>query len=280
MLISSEVVYQEVYKAVQAMNVSLPVDVAGRLKAAQQQAEGPAQAVLGQINENLLIAAREGIPFCQDTGMVWVHVSLGEEVQIRGLKETISRAVADAYREGYFRSSVVEDPLRERKNTGTNLPAVFHFDIVPGRTLEIYILAKGFGSENCSRVFMLKPTQGREAVIDSVCAVMKEARGVPCPPVVLGVGIGGTFDYAALLSKRALTRALDHPHPCPYYAQLESDLLEAVNALGIGPGGLGGGCTALAVKVESFSTHIAGLPVAVTVNCWADRRAKVLLSEI
>jgi len=277
--INPERVYQRVYDAVREMHLNLPPDVQACLVCAAQSETGQGKRVLECILRNLEEAVRHHIPLCQDTGMVWVYVLAGEDTGVRGLRETISRAVQDAYCDGYCRPSIVVDPLDGRKNTDTNLPAVFHFEIVPGSRLEIHILAKGFGSENCSRVFMLNPTQGREAVIDAVCQVMQNARGAPCPPVVLGVGIGGTLDYAAFLSKKALTRALNDHHASPYYAALEADLLQAVNALGIGAGGLGGRHTALAVKVEAYGTHMAGLPVAVTVNCWADRRAKIVMEQ-
>jgi len=271
----------EIYKALKAgimeTGVVLPEDVKRALHQAMEKETGPAEKVLRYIAQNLESAERENMPMCQDTGMVVAFVEMGDQVEIKDafVDDIIHDAIRDAYEEGFFRKSVVDDPLNGRKNTGNNLPAVIHHDLKKGRDLKISLMLKGFGSENCSRLTMLKPTAGREEVIESIAKIVVEAGGSPCPPTILGIGIGGTMDYAAKLSKKALTRELDDSHPDPYYARLEDDILKRVNELGIGGGGLGGDITTLAVKVEKFATHIAGLPVAVTVNCWADRKAIV-----
>jgi fumarate hydratase subunit alpha len=270
---------KEIYLALKAgikeTGVVLPGDVKGALHKAIKKETGPAGKVLKFITENLESAERENMPMCQDTGMVVVFVEMGDQVEIKDafIDDVIHEAIADAYEEGFFRKSVVEDPLNGRKNTGNNLPAVIHHELKKGSDLKISLMLKGFGSENCSRLAMLKPTDSREDVIESIAKIVVEAGGSPCPPTILGIGIGGTMDYAAKLSKKALIRELDDSHPDPYYAKLEDDILRRVNELGIGGGGLGGDITTLAVKVEKFPTHIAGLPVAVTVNCWADRKA-------
>lgn len=212
--------------------------------------------------------------------MVVGIIRIGDDVKIEGnLRKAIYDGIEQAYEEGYFRKSVVGDPLKDRKNTGTNLPPVLHYDLVEGDKLEINLLSKGFGSENCSQIRMMKPTSTRQQVIDAVCEIIQTAGGAPCPPTVLGIGIGGTMDYAARLSKEALIRNLDDSHPDPWYADLEKDILAAVNNLGIGAGGLGGIISCLAVKIREFPTHIAGMPLAVTVNCWAERKVKICLPE-
>ncbi|OGV69337.1 MAG: hypothetical protein A3K19_18785 [Lentisphaerae bacterium RIFOXYB12_FULL_65_16] len=275
--LQSSDVREALRQALLRMNVVLPEDVRRALRDAAARETGPARAVLQRILDNVEIAERRCLPMCQDTGMVVTFVELGQDVRVEGegLPALIDGAIADAYQDGYFRKSVVVDPLKDRKNTGTNLPAVVYWDVVTGDGLVISCLAKGFGSENYSRAYMLKPTEGRGAVIGAVVKAMREAGGNPCPPVILGVGIGGTMDWAARLSKQALLRELDDQHPDPYYAALERDILETVNGTGIGAGGLGGLTTALGVKIATYPTHIAGLPVAVSVNCWADRRAVV-----
>lgn len=278
-MITNDTIYRAVYDAVRKVNVILAPDVKEKIESAVERETGPGKTVVGRILENLEIAEKTNLPICQDTGMVLVFLEIGEELCPAGIKQSVSDAIADAYRDGFFRKSVVGDPLADRVNTGTNLPAIFYTDLVPGKGVKISLMTKGFGSENTSRLFMLKPTAGPDAVIDAICETMRIARGAPCPPVVLGVGIGGTSDYAAVLSKKALLRALDSPHPDPYYAKLEEDALNAVNKLGIGSGGFGGTVTALAVKIEKYPTHIAGLPVAVTVNCWADRKAEIILED-
>lgn len=278
-MLEPERISAAVYRAVLDMHVRLPRDVGTRLEECARTETGVGRRVLEHILRNVRLAGEQALPMCQDTGLMWVFLQVGEELSLHGLKGSVSQGIAEAYRDGYFRASIVQDPLSRRLNTGTNLPAVFHLDLVPGRKLQIDLLAKGFGSENCSRTAMLQPTAERAEVIEAICAVMRQARGAPCPPVVLGVGLGGTMDYAALLSKRALTRSLADHHPNPYYAELERDACAAINALGIGAGGLGGSCTALGVAIETCATHIAGMPLAVSVNCWADRRARIVLEE-
>ena len=271
--------HDRVYAAVREMNVRLPDDVARAIRQAAETETGPGAAVLRAILQNLETGAEARLPSCQDPGRGIGFAERGEDVPPANIRATLDAAVAKAYADGSFRPSVVEDPLANRTNTGTSLPLIYHWDVVPGRRLKIDLLAKGFGSENCSRTIMLKPTAGRQAVVEAVCATVRDAGGAPCPPVVLGVGIGSTLDGAARLSKKALTRRLDDRHPDTFYADLEADAIAAVNALGIGPGGLGGRHTALACKIETGATHIAGLPVAVSVNCWADRRACVVMED-
>lgn len=241
-------------------------------KAADEETSALGKQILGQLRENLEIAGTDMIPICQDTGMAVVFMKVGQDVHIEGgsLSDAINEGVRQGYVEGYLRKSVVKDPI-ERENTRDNTPAVIHYDIVPGDKLDITIAPKGFGSENMSRVFMLKPADGIEGVKDAVLTAVKDAGPNACPPMVVGVGIGGTFEKCALLAKKALTRDLDGERPSGYVRELEDELLEKINALGIGPGGLGGSKTALAVNVEAYPTHIAGLPVAVNICCHVNR---------
>ena len=241
-------------------------------KAADEETSALGKQILGQLRENLEIAGTDMIPICQDTGMAVVFMKVGQDVHIEGgsLTDAINEGVRQGYVEGYLRKSVVKDPI-ERENTRDNTPAVIHYDIVPGDKLDITIAPKGFGSENMSRVFMLKPADGIEGVKDAVLTAVKDAGPNACPPMVVGVGIGGTFDKCALLAKKALTRDLDGERPSGYVRELEDELLEKINALGIGPGGVGGSKTALAVNVEAYPTHIAGLPVAVNICCHVNR---------
>lgn len=241
-------------------------------KAADEETSALGKQILGQLRENLEIAGADMIPICQDTGMAVVFMKVGQDVHIEGgsLTDAINEGVRQGYVEGYLRKSVVKDPI-ERENTRDNTPAVIHYDIVPGDKLDITIAPKGFGSENMSRVFMLKPADGIEGVKDAVLTAVKDAGPNACPPMVVGVGIGGTFEKCAFLAKKALTRDLDGERPSGYVRELEDELLEKINALGIGPGGLGGSKTALAVNVETYPTHIAGLPVAVNICCHVNR---------
>lgn len=241
-------------------------------KAADEETSALGKQILGQLRENLEIAGADMIPICQDTGMAVIFMKVGQDVHIEGgsLTDAINAGVRQGYVEGYLRKSVVKDPI-ERENTRDNTPAVIHYDIVPGDKLDITIAPKGFGSENMSRVFMLKPADGIEGVKDAVLTAVKDAGPNACPPMVVGVGIGGTFEKCALLAKKALTRDLDGERPSGYVRELEDELLEKINALGIGPGGLGGSKTALAVNVETYPTHIAGLPVAVNICCHVNR---------
>lgn len=241
-------------------------------KAADEETSALGKQILGQLRENLEIAGADMIPICQDTGMAVVFMKVGQDVHIEGgsLTDAINAGVRQGYVDGYLRKSVVKDPI-ERENTKDNTPAVIHYDIVPGDKLDITIAPKGFGSENMSRVFMLKPADGIEGVKDAILTAVKDAGPNACPPMVVGVGIGGTFEKCVLLAKKALTRDLDGERPSGYVRELEDEMLEKINALGIGPGGLGGSKTALAVNVETYPTHIAGLPVAVNICCHVNR---------
>lgn len=234
--------------------------------------------ILEQLKENLMIAGEDKIPICQDTGMAVVFVKIGQEVSVEGgsLTDAINQGVREGYINGYLRKSVVRDPI-ERKNTRDNTPAVIHYDIVPGEGMEITVAPKGFGSENMSRVFMLKPADGIEGVKNAVLTAVKEAGPNACPPMVVGVGIGGTFEKCALMAKHALTREVDQHSDLSYIKELEIEMLEKINEMGIGPGGLGGTTTALGVNIEVYPTHIAGLPVAVNICCHVARHVKRIL---
>lgn len=230
--------------------------------------------VLNQLNENLDIAAKDMIPICQDTGMAVVFINVGQDVHFTGgnITDAINEGVRQGYVEGFLRKSVVNDPII-RENTKDNTPAVIHYNIVPGDKVDITVAPKGFGSENMSRVFMLKPADGIEGVKDAILTAVKDAGPNACPPMVIGVGIGGTFEKCALLAKKALTRNVEEESPVPYVRELEKEMLEKINKLGIGPGGLGGTQTALAINIETYPTHIAGLPVAVNMCCHVNRHA-------
>lgn len=230
--------------------------------------------VLNQLNENLDIAANDMIPICQDTGMAVVFINVGQDVHFTGgnITDAINEGVRQGYVEGFLRKSVVNDPII-RENTKDNTPAVIHYNIVPGDKVDITVAPKGFGSENMSRVFMLKPADGIEGVKDAILTAVKDAGPNACPPMVIGVGIGGTFEKCALLAKKALTRNVEEESPVSYVRELEKEMLEKINKLGIGPGGLGGTQTALAINIETYPTHIAGLPVAVNMCCHVNRHA-------
>ncbi len=230
--------------------------------------------VLCQLKENLSIAGSDTIPICQDTGMAVVFAEIGQDVHITGgtLTDAINEGVHKGYTEGFLRKSVVGDPL-ERVNTGDNTPAVIHYDIVPGDGLKLTLAPKGFGSENMSRIFMLKPAEGIEGVKNAVLTAVNDAGPNACPPMVVGVGIGGTFEKAAILSKKALLRPAGEHSDIPYVRELEEELLERINKTGIGPGGLGGRVTAMAVNVLTYPTHIAGLPVAINICCHVNRHS-------
>ena len=259
-------------------NNHLPQDVKDCIRCSyEKESWGQAREILERIMENYEIADREDCPVCQDTGVACVFVKLGQEVHIEGdLNEAIHEGVRRGYRDGYLRKSVVKDPL-DRVNTGDNTPAMIYFDIVPGDVCEITVAPKGFGSENMSQIKMLKPSDGEQGVKDFVVKVVEEAGPNPCPPIVVGVGVGGTFDKAAFLAKKALMRHAGEPNPNPYYAAMEQELLERINALGIGPQGFGGKTTALAVHIEQVPTPIAGLPVAVNINCHVTRHQTEVL---
>lgn len=228
--------------------------------------------ILNQLQDNLKIADEEKIPICQDTGMAVIFMEIGQEVHFEGgdLEDAIQEGIRLGYREGYLRKSVVKDPIF-RENTKDNTPGVIHYSIVPGDKVKITVAPKGFGSENMSRVFMLKPADGIEGVKNAILTAVKDAGPNACPPMVVGVGIGGTFEKCALLAKKALTRNVEERSEIPYVRELEEEMLVKINSLGIGPGGLGGTTTALAVNINTFPTHIAGLPVAVNICCHVNR---------
>jgi fumarate hydratase subunit alpha len=259
-------------------NNHLPQDVKDCIRCSyEKESWGQAREILERIMENYKIADDNDRPICQDTGVACVFITMGQDVHIDGdLNEAINEGVRQGYSEGYLRKSVVRDPL-DRVNTGDNTPAMIYYDLVPGDKLEITVAPKGFGSENMSQIKMLKPSDGEQGVKDFVVKVVEEAGPNPCPPIVVGVGVGGTFDKAAFLAKKALMRHAGEPNPNPYYAAMEQELLERINALGIGPQGFGGKTTALAVHIEQFPTHIAGLPVAVNINCHVTRHQTEVL---
>jgi len=259
-------------------NCILPTDISSRICESEQNEKWPvASGILERIHENFDIA-REGMrPICQDTGVACVFVEMGQEVHVNGnIADAINAGVSAGYTEGYLRKSVVRDPL-DRVNTGDNTPAMIYYDIVPGDGFKITVAPKGFGSENMSQIKMLKPSDGLQGVKDFIIKVVEDAGPNPCPPIVVGVGIGGTFDKAALLAKKALMRSTDVRNANPFYARLENEMLEKINSLGIGPQGLGGRTTALAVQIETMPTHIAGLPVAVNINCHVTRHMTEVL---
>ena len=254
-------------------NHYLAPDMLNVLNNARKNEKSPlGSQILEQLDENLKIAAEDMIPICQDTGMAVVFMEIGQDVHIEGenLEDAINEGVRRGYVDGYLRKSVVSDPII-RENTKDNTPAVIHYSIVPGENIKITLAPKGFGSENMSRVFMLKPADGIEGVKDAVITAVKDAGPNACPPMVVGVGIGGTFEKCAILAKKALARPADLSSHIPYVKDMEEELLEKINKLGIGPGGLGGTQTALAVNVETYPTHIAGLPVAVNICCHVNR---------
>ncbi|MDD6316616.1 MAG: fumarate hydratase [Clostridia bacterium] len=277
-----EINAQDVTAAVKRLcmeaNSYLPADVKNRIcDACQNEPWALARNILGIIRENYEIAEEKYVPICQDTGVACVFLEVGQDVHISGdLNAAIHEGVRQGYEEGCLRKSVVRDPL-DRVNTRDNTPAMIYYDIVPGDKLKITVAPKGFGSENMSQIKMLKPSDGLEGVKAYILKVVEEAGPNPCPPIVVGVGIGGTFDKAAYLAKKALMRSTDVRNADPFYAALEDELLEKINALGIGPQGVGGQTTALAVNIEQMATHIAGLPVAVNINCHVTRHQSMEL---
>ena len=254
-------------------NHFLSEDMDRIMKQAEANEESPlGKKILGQLQENLKIAAEDMIPICQDTGMAVVFLEIGQEVHLEGglLEDAVNEGVRRGYTEGYLRKSVVKDPLI-RENTNDNTPAVIHCRIVAGDQVKITVAPKGFGSENMSRIFMLKPADGIEGVKDAILTAVRDAGPNACPPMVVGVGIGGTFEKCALMAKQALTREAGTHSESPYVKEMEEELLRRINGLGIGPGGLGGRTTALAVNINTYPTHIAGLPVAVNICCHVNR---------
>lgn len=260
-------------------NHFLSEDMQCAMRNAAETEESPlGRQILGQLHENMRIAGEDMIPICQDTGMAVVFMEIGQDVCLEGgnLEDAINEGVRQGYAEGFLRKSVVKDPLF-RDNTKDNTPAVIHYEIVPGAQVKITVAPKGFGSENMSRVFMLKPADGIEGVKAAILTAVRDAGPNACPPMVVGVGIGGTFEKCALMAKKALTRPVNERSSIPYVCELEQELLRKINATGIGPGGLGGTTTALAVNINTYPTHIAGLPVAVNICCHVNRHAVRIL---
>jgi fumarate hydratase subunit alpha len=258
----------------------LPDDVLSALKRAKEQEESPvARDVLDKMLQNVDIAANEKIPLCQDTGTAVVFLEIGQDVQITGgnLEDCINEGVRQAYEKGYLRKSMVKQPFSARVNTRDNTPAVIHTDIVSGDRIKISVIPKGGGSENCSRLTVLPPAKGRQGIIDFVVSLVDESGSNPCPPIIVGLGIGGTTDKAMAMAKKALLRKVGEPNPDPEVAELEREILQRINNLGIGAMGYGGRITALAVHAETFPAHIASLPVAVNIQCWCARRKEVIL---
>lgn len=268
---------EEVTRNIREMCIEANYYLSSDMKAALDDAARAEQAplgkkILGQLQENLKIAGEEMIPICQDTGMAVVFAEIGQDVHFEGgsLEDAIQEGVRQGYTEGFLRKSVVGDPLL-RENTRDNTPAVIHYQVTGGDKLTLTLAPKGFGSENMSRIFMLKPADGIEGVKDAILTAVRDAGPNACPPMVVGVGIGGTFEKCALLAKQALARPVNESSPLPHIRELEQEMLDKINALGIGPGGLGGSTTAFAVNINTYATHIAGLPVAVNICCHVNR---------
>ncbi len=277
--INAELITESVKRLCMNANYYLGEDVVAALENARGKEESPlGREIINQILENARIAKDEKMPLCQDTGLAAFFVELGQDVHVEGgnFEEAVQEGVRQGYKEGYLRKSIVEDPLR-RKNTGDNTPAVISIRIVPGDRIKITILPKGGGSENMSAVKMLKPSDGEDGVKSFVVDTVMKAGGNPCPPIIVGVGIGGTFDKCAYLAKKALLRPIGSAHPDPYYAAMEKELLEKVNNTGVGPQGLGGRVTALAVHIEAHPCHIASLPAAVNTQCHSARHKEVVI---
>lgn len=278
--IDTDIIYQTLKEVLMNIAFVYSEDVISIMELMRELEDNQrAISILDTLSENAKIASANSIPLCQDTGMAVIDISIGQQVIIEGdsLEYTVQNAVRDAYQEAYLRNSIVSDPLFARSNTGDNTPAVIYYHLVTGNQLTIEVAAKGFGSENMSRIKMCKPAEGVQGVKDFVLETVKLAGPNACPPLVVGVGIGGTFDYAAFLAKKALFRPLDFYNEDENYALLEKELLEEINQLHIGPMGLGGKTTALKVNIEWYPTHIAALPVAVNINCHVNRHQKVII---
>ncbi|MBQ9503587.1 MAG: fumarate hydratase [Lachnospiraceae bacterium] len=278
-----EINVSEITNKIKNMCISVNLDLSDDMKSALKQAEQEESSTLGkhilrQLDKNLEIASSESIPICQDTGMAVIFLEIGQDVHLTGgsLEAAVNEGVRQGYVEGYLRKSVVDDPLI-RKNTGDNTPAVIHEKIVDGDKVKITLAPKGFGSENMSRIFMLKPAEGIEGVKNAVLTAVKDAGPNACPPMVVGVGIGGDFEKSAIMAKQALTRRVDKHSDIQYVAELEKELKDKINSTGIGPGGLGGDVTCLAVNINTYPTHIAGLPVAVNICCHVNRHISCIV---
>ncbi|HML49240.1 MAG TPA: fumarate hydratase [Clostridia bacterium] len=279
-VLDATVIEQAVYDLVLKASYHIGSDVCAALESAQMTEESPAGLdVLKQLLENNAIASRDQTPICQDTGMMVLFAEIGQDVHIvgNGLEQAVEQGVRRACKDGYLRKSVVSDPLFDRRNTGDNTPAVLHARIMPGEQISLLMVPKGFGSENMSQIRMFPPSAGEAGVRDFIVEVVRQAGPNPCPPVIVGVGVGGTFEQCALMAKRMTARPVGSHHPDPRYAALEAECLRRINALGIGPAGLGGRTTALAVNIEDAPTHIAGMPVAVNICCHAARHAQIIL---
>lgn len=276
--ISAQLIVDVVKRLCISANSFLPPDMKKCIEQAYlDEPWTQAREILERIVENYTIAEKENRPICQDTGLACVFVNIGQNVHVSGdLTEAINEGVRQGYAEGFLRKSVVRDPL-DRINTGDNTPAIIYYDIVPGDKIEIIVAPKGAGSENMSQIKMMKPSDGLHGIKDFVLQVVKDAGSNPCPPIVVGIGVGGTFDKAALLAKKALLRATDERNPDPVWEHLEAELLSEINALGIGPQGFGGKTTALCVNIEQYPCHIASLPVAVNINCHVTRHMKEVI---
>lgn len=276
-----EIAVDKITKAISEMCIKVCHELSEDMRAClfdayDNETSGIGKKILGQLKDNLTIAKEEMIPICQDTGMAVVFLKVGQDVHLTGgdITDAVNEGVRNGYTEGYLRKSVVSDPI-ERINTKDNTPAVIHYEIVPGDKVNITLAPKGFGSENMSRIFMLKPADGIEGVKEAILETVKSAGPNACPPMVVGVGIGGTFEKCALLAKEALTRPAGEHSPIGYVKELEEEMLSKINELGIGPAGLGGASTAFAVNINTYPTHIAGLPVAVNICCHVNRHISV-----
>ena len=274
--INTELITQQVKEMCMDVNIHLSKDVKCAIEEAEKKEESPlGKQILGQLEENMEIASNTKIPICQDTGMTVVFLKVGQEVHFEGgyIEDAINEGIRQGYQEGYLRKSVVKDPV-DRVNTKDNTPGVIHYEIVPGDQVEITIAPKGFGSENMSRLYMLKPADGLDGIRNAILETVKLAGPNACPPIVVGVGIGGTFEKCAILAKKALTRDLNSSSEIPYVKELENEMLEKINNLRIGPAGLGGTMTALGVNIETYPTHIAGMPVAINICCHVNRHIR------
>ncbi|MFN2363930.1 MAG: fumarate hydratase [Halarsenatibacteraceae bacterium] len=279
-LIKTEEIENQIAKKVQEVNFELPEDVEKAIRAAHDKENSKVgRKILKQILDNSEIAKNERVPLCQDTGLVVVYARVGQNLKFDGsLEEAINKGVSKGYKDGYLRKSVVKDPL-DRENTGTNTPVIIHYDLVEGSELKLDIATKGGGSENMSQIKMMKPTVSRADIIDYIVQVVKESGANACPPLIVGVGIGGNFEKSALLAKESLFERIDKVNPDPKLKKLESDLLEQVNQLGIGPQGLGGNTTGLGVNIKSYPCHIASMPVAVNLNCHSARHISLVFNR-
>ncbi len=274
--IHTDIITENIKEMCMQVNIRLSDDVKTAILEGKEREESPlGRQILGQLEENMEIAGETGIPICQDTGMTVVFLKIGQDVHIEGgfIEDAVNEGIRQGYEEGYLRKSVVGDPII-RENTRDNTPGVIHYEIVPGDELEITVAPKGFGSENMSRLFMLKPADGIEGVKNAILESVRDAGPNACPPMFVGVGIGGTFEKCAILAKKALARDFTSCSPIPYVSELEEEMLEKINRLGIGPGGLGGRVTAVGVNIETYPTHIAGLPVAVNICCHVNRHIR------